>query len=673
MRHWMGYPFLRITFVFICGVVVCAIVPAHISPIWTIGLFLIYVFIFIYNTKLCSTTIGALMIWGMVFLLGFSHRYAITPAQRPDHFLHAAEFTHYQAKIVGYQEENERYFKTEARVLAVRKSTWERAEGKILLYLQKSEFSKSFSHGTVVMVKGAPQSVPPPRNPKAFDYQSYLSHRGIYGIAFPKPVQVHLMDSGARHPFRIAQEVRNWCAHRLSRYVAGSNELAIAQALVLGITDYIDGGLMQAYASSGTIHVLAVSGLHVGILYLVLLVLLKPVKRFDRSRWIETSTCMVVLWLYAFVAGLSPSVLRAVTMFSCIALGKVARKQNNILNTLAISACILVLYDPLIIHAVGFQLSYAAVLGIVLFVPLQEDAIQTTSWIMDRIWSATSVTIAAQLLTAPLAMLYFHQFPVYFLFSNLLVLPLSFIALIAGLALVVLSGIPFMGNALGALLALVLSVMNVIVRFFDTLPQSFFHGVQISVWQCVLATAAAFLLYHAFKRRRKYLLYGSLLLLFAIGVLQWYHHLAVFKQEEVVIYHSPNGFAIDYFRDGNVYSWANGKLDSGYYAMPYRIFKKARYIGKLPVRNMSDWGQLTCAGGEKVLRLTRSPVSGGHIKVDVLIIGNNCIRDFSRLNRHVSATKIIFDCTNTPAYCLRWKHLPNAYSIPRRGAYMENR
>ena len=358
-----------------------------------------------------------------------------TETNNPNHIVNANSIDFFRVVVSTAAVEKENSWKAEAEVEEINtEGEWKSATGTIMLYLSKEEFI-SPEYGDVLLIKGQPQLVPPPSNPEEFDYRRFLSFKNIYHQRFIK--KDNAKQIGFAPPGWIdyyALKTRKWADNTIRQYVSGEREKALASGLVLGITDGLDDELLSAYRATGTLHVLAVSGLHVGILYGIVLLILTPLNKLKKGPWIAAVISIAILWAYAFVTGLSPSVLRAVTMFSFVAIAKPGGHRTNIYNTLAVSAFLILWYDPFFIMSVGFQLSYLAVLVIVYVQPGLYNVWNPANRILDEIWKVSSVSIAAQISTFSLSLFYFHQFPNYFLMSNLVAIPASFVVLVLGLA-----------------------------------------------------------------------------------------------------------------------------------------------------------------------------------------------------------------------------------------------
>ncbi len=361
--------------------------------------------------------------------------------------------------------------------------------GRVLLYLHPDSVAERLGHGDRLLVHAALSEVRSAGNPNEFNYARYLRFHHIHHQAYVPQGYWELLEVGPNTPIRFFIGLRRRMMDVFVRSGLEDDRLAVASALVLGYKADLDQSLLQSYSGAGATHVLAVSGLHVGIVYLIFQWLLIGLTRLRHGEVIRASVIVCLLVGYAFLTGLSPSVSRAVTMFSFVALAKSLGRRGSIYNTLAASAIGLVIYDPLIVMQVGFQLSYAAVLGIVLLQPWLFSQMTFNNRVLDKIWEITCVSVAAQLATFPLGLLYFHQFPNLFFISNLFVIPAATFAL--GLGIFAMPAqlweplLQFTGDVLG----LVIGAMNGLVKLIDKIPYAVTNGVDISITETVLIYA----------------------------------------------------------------------------------------------------------------------------------------------------------------------------------------
>ena len=367
-------------------------------------------------------------------------------------------------------------------VLALKSDNqWINSNGKAILYLQKNSLSQSLNYGDVILVKGSLGELSGPKNPGEFNYKQFLGYDQIYHQHYIPQNNFYLLDREQGNAIISASiKTGQFLEAQLERYIRSPRSLAIAKALTLGIKDELDNDLRNAYAAAGAMHVLAVSGLHVGIIFLIVATIFKKWRKHKKGRIVFALISLFILWFYAFITGLSPSVLRAATMFSFIIIAQAMKRRTNIYNTVAASAFVLLCFNPYLLFSVGFQLSYLAVLGIVFFQPKIYRLLQFKHSLVDKIWSITAVSIAAQLATAPLGLLYFHQFPTYFFLSNLVVIPAAFIILNSTLLLLISAAIPAIAQVLGLGIDYFIQMINYLVFGLNIFPNSLIDGIFIS-------------------------------------------------------------------------------------------------------------------------------------------------------------------------------------------------
>jgi competence protein ComEC len=332
----------------------------------------------------------------------------------------------------------------------------------------------SIDFGDILYVKGSPNHFQPPTVPMGFDYGAYMRSKGITHRHY---IKTYKIVGHEKNPlvFYYANRVRNHFEKKIKDFM-NPHEAGLMIAMVLGLKDGLDRELRSAYQATGTMHVLAVSGLHVGILFFVMSFFLTPLKKIRGGKVLYVSLSLCLLWFYAVITGLSPSVMRAVTMLSLATLALVFGRQSQVLNTLGLSAFILITLNYKVIYDIGFQYSFAAVLGIVLLFNPLYSVFSFSNKIWDYFWQLFCVSLAAQLATSPLSLYYFHKFPTYFWLANLFVVPLAFFVLASGLLLLSVSGLPSVAWWVGKACNGVVWLMNSVVLNVGKLPNAVVDG-----------------------------------------------------------------------------------------------------------------------------------------------------------------------------------------------------
>lgn len=311
--------------------------------------------------------------------------------------------------------------------------------GNLLLAMRTdTAHARDINYGDVLLIPAKYTSVDPPFNPAEFNYKQYLAHQDIYMQAFLNPGETVVVAHNAGNPIiAYSLQLRQQLVGRFKQYMHPPEAVSVASTLILGYKAELDNDILQAYSKTGTIHVLSVSGAHVAIIFVMIGWLLSFMDRYRYGRLFKAVLTILLIWYYALLTGLSPAVCRAAVMISFIIIGKTYNRRINTLNILAASAFFILLTDPFLLTDVGFQLSYLAVAGLIVFQPVIYNWLDVENKWLDKLWLLCSASIAAQAITFPLSAYYFHQFPLCFLISNLFILLPSLIIVYAGVACLV--------------------------------------------------------------------------------------------------------------------------------------------------------------------------------------------------------------------------------------------
>ena len=689
MIRWIPYTFVRTVFFFICGILVAFYFPDLLSEtsvvLVIVALACLYFFAVRFRSPGRSYLNPGWIALPFIFFLGYLRLLSHTESNHDAHLLQASgPIDHYRAVITGFPEERARTWRVRARVTQIRTdSIWENRPGNVLLYLRKDAFQKPFIYGDVLLIKGPPRQPEGPGNPDEFDYKAHLALKNIYHQHFLTGGDV--LKTGHAPQSRLlalAFKTRQWADEVLAEYIDGDRERGIASALVLGVTDGLDNELLDAYAASGSMHVLAVSGLHVSIIYFILLRIFSPLNKLRGGRWWVALISLSILWLYAFVTGLTPSVLRAVTMFSFLAVARPWSRSTNIYNTLAVSAFLLLLFDPFLLFSVGFQLSYMAVLGIVYLYRRILQLWEPDHTIIVEVWKLSAVAVAAQLATFPLGLFYFHQFPNYFLLSNLLVVPLSFLVLILGLSVLAVSFIPAVAMAIAFCLEWVIRLVNFLVFVIEHLPFSMIGNVYISAWQCfLLLLAIVFVL--ALLHYRKFAFLSCACLSFAaFGLLQWIHFNDDVNVKKLAVYKVPGHSLIDLIDRGRSFFLADSLFTDQqkirYHITPHRVRCGVEHIEEdIPLAYSFKGGRLIVWQGKMILQvMERDFALPGPLHVDWIIVGNNALADPAKIMRGVTCRRLVLDSSNSYFFASDFLEEAKLYklevhSVLHQGAFIQ--
>ena len=416
--------------------------------------------------------------------------------------------------------------------------------GHVLLNIEKDSMSLLFHTGDLVFLKNKFQDIKSSLNPHQFNYKHYLKKQGINQQVYITHQEILLLDESKVSLLRFIDAFRVKIQKSLRRYHFTDDELAVMNALLLGQRQEISKQLSDNYSKAGAIHILAVSGLHVGVILLILSFILKPLERVNNGKLIKLVLVILSLWFFAILAGLSASVIRAVTMFSAIALGQFFNKRNAVEHSLIFSMFIILLWKPLFLFDVGFQLSYTAVFGIIWIQPVLYQLWKPNFFIVDKGWQLITVSVAAQLGVLPISLFYFHQFPGLFFISNLIIIPFLGVILGLGLVVLVLSYESILPLFLEGFYGDVISILNKVVAFVARQESFLFSEISFSALKMIfsyLLIISGFQLFLKLNTKRCFLFFGSILAFQCVLILEKY---TIAQKSEFIVFHKSKNSII---------------------------------------------------------------------------------------------------------------------------------
>ena len=563
---WHKVPVVRLFIPFVLGVGIAMFAEFPMPLI--IGLLALSiagcVYFYFYNPSLRLGWIPACFAYLCMFSCGIVLHFLQDIRIRSEYFEHIPRSKWAVVRISDQPVAKKKSWKAGAELVGVIDSTGHThtAIGKIIIYIQKTDSLSPVGYSDRILIPvRVLKQVAPPQNPGEFNYKRYLAFHHCYHQAYLRQGQYAVSAIPAKPTlYTYIYATQSYFKYVLAKYVQSKNEMGIAQALLYGYDDDIDEETVQAFANTGTLHVLAVSGMHVGIIFMILNTLLKSFDRNRYTKWLKAIISLLILWIYSLLCGMSPSILRATVMFSFIIVSNTIDRPANIYNTLAASAFLLMLFDCNIIANVGFQLSYMAVLGIVFLQPYIYNMLIMHTWVGNQIWKITSVSIAAQIATSPIGILYFHQFPNVFLFSNLFIIPLTTIILYGCLLLMAISSIHILASIVGYIIYLIISFTNTLVLWVEKIPYAYIEGIQISIPQTLVLYAMAATLIAYFLRHEIYWFKLFLALCLCFMCISSYTYIKQQMQYDLTVYHVSGHSAIRITRNDHSYILADSAL-----------------------------------------------------------------------------------------------------------------
>lgn len=581
--------------------------------------------------------------------------------------------------------EKPKSYKADGFVEAViENGTVTKSEGKVLLYFSKDSLLPLLHYGDKILVNKNLQEIKNSGNPGAFNYQRYAAFQQLFHNAFLKDKDYVVLNDKNVNPFKqFIFSARNSVLNILQKNIGtNKDELGIAEALLIGYTNDLDKDLVQAYSNTGVVHIIAISGMHLGLIYVMLVWIFSRMPFVKRSKVLQLILILSCLWLFSLLTGGSASVLRSAVMFSFIKIGQTFFKRSSIYNSLAASAFVLLCYDPYYLWNVGFQLSYLAVIGIILFQkPIYNRLYIKNKW-LDKIWQMCAVTIAAQLLTFPVCIYYFHQFPVLFLITNLIAVPLSTIILYAEIFLIAISWIPFVGSYAGKLVQWLVWVMNKFIIWVNELP----FAVWDNIPSTIVSTCLLYLLIIALSiwlmNKNKAAFKFALTCLLFFTIVQTYAKWEVQQQNKLIVYNVPKFQAIDIIQ-GNSYQFIGDsilledELLQNFHLKPARVFMQlTKRVDSLS--SIVQQEKFFLLNSKRILLVDEAilfEASARKVDVDVIVISKNPKIRIAQLSAVFNCKQYVFDASNSLYRITKWKKECEAlqlgcYSVPEKGAFI---
>ncbi|MEL0644144.1 ComEC/Rec2 family competence protein [Olleya sp. Ti.3.14] len=544
--------------------------------------------------------------------------------------------------------------------------------GKALLNVKKDSLQSILPIDAIYTTTIPLVDVKKPLNPDQFSYKNYLEKQQVHFQLYTDHTNILQLQNKTHTLFGYAAKLRNHINSKLEKYQYTNDQLSIINALILGQRQNITKAVYDNYTNAGAIHILAVSGLHVGIILLILNLVFKPVERLKNGKFYKTIILVILLWTYALIAGGSASIIRATTMFSIVAIGINLKRPTNIYNTLAVSVFILLLIKPNFLFDVGFQLSYAAVIAIVSFQPILEKLWTPKYKIVTLLWQTLTVTVSAQFGIIPISLYYFHQFPSLFWLSNLIVIP--FLSIILGLGLLVITlalfGLPktLLSDAFG----MVINWMNSFFGWISSQEDFLIIDIPFTVAQVIVSYIFIFCLYALYHNKNYRWLQLTLI---SVLVLQLSYTIVQFnnKSNEFIVFHKSRNTLLGKKHNNQLATFSTLKTaETNSIIRSYAVKNALQTSASKPVTNLY---KLDNKHVLVVDSLSVFNVKG--ITIDYVVLTQSPKLNLERLIDSLKPKVIIADGNNYRSYVNRWEATCLKQKLPfyytgKTGAYIIN-
>lgn len=652
------FPLLTITISFAIGIIATFHLQWSFQTLVILLFSCLGIFSFLFwksKKALLQNSLFGITTYLLAFTLGMMSFYIHSDLNSKHHFTKKSfeESNSIRAIVTTTLKPNEKYHKYFISLSHFNDSV---ASGKLLLYVPKSNIETLHS-GDEIWLKNTVYPIPKAFNPYQFDYSKYLEKQNVFHQIYTQENQIKIVQRHKTIDYYI-ENLRNNLSKSFEIHQFDSKTKAIIDALILGQRLELDKETIADYSNAGVIHILAISGLHISIIYFFIVFLLKPLKRVKFGAEIQLLIVLAILWLFALLTGLPASVTRAVTLFSFISIGNYFNQPKAIYNALAISAFLILLVKPNAIFDIGFQLSYAAVLSIVLFQPFYKKFYFSENKIAVYFTDTILVSLAAQIGVLPLSLYYFNQLPLLFLLANLVIIPLSSLVLIAGIVILPLNYVlPTVAVFLGKILEFSIQFMNDYIHWIAQFKSGIITNISFSGWltfsMYLVIVAFIYWMYHTKVKNIKYILASILLFQLSYISVKWNENqgseLVVFNEKSTLIGIKNQNSVIAFTDIPENHNTTLNHYTRGTFSDSLRIF---------PMQNAISFQN------KRILVIDSLGIYKTSILPEIIILTQNPKINLARLIQEIQPKEIIADKSNYKSTVKRWEAICRKEKIP---------
>jgi len=650
-------PFLRILLPFLLGIISYkffgSLEPSFFICTFLIGLLLAILFrYFPYHQKKKWYALNSLSISLLLLSIGYLCVYAHKVENKFNWYSKFSNpITKFQAELTTPLKETKKSYKVHAKIVKTfNKEKVTNTSGEVILYFKKKDDLPDVQKGDQIVLVNRLKPIRVKGNPGEFNYAAFCRNKGIYHQAFLSTKEWSRIEPIKQiwtNPFdKWHRQIKNI----LATYIQDSTALGIAQALLTGYRDDIDQEIYTEYTKTGLVHLLAISGLHMGIFYLGAQYFLGLIPLFRRNKKLLIITSLIIMWCFALVTTFPPSVQRASVMFTFLGIGKLIYRKVPSINFLLASAFFLLLIQPHLLWEVGFQLSYAAVLGILLFYKPIRNWWQPKNFILQKSWEIMCVSLAAQLFTFPIALYYFHQVPTLFLFTNILAIPAVTFIIYGEVLLVLCAFAPPLAKLIGLAVTYMIQALNAFIHYTSQLSFVSIQNIHINRIQCLLLLMIPLLLASWLLGKRKVPVLLSLLIfvgVLGISINKKYKHLS---QSKLIVYNTKTPY-LEYIHGSKYYSpdsiESKQIVDFKQYILePSHLVLGVKQKNKAPIQwknyEQFDFGSFANKSILRIRKAYKLRISKP-LEVDYLILSDKWIKQAGLLVEQIRPKELIID------------------------------
>jgi competence protein ComEC len=661
----LHFPLAKISLAFIIGIVSFQYYKP--SPIWVFGSVLFCVFLLLVFHLLSKTKNNFKLIFGVLSLLT-SLLLGVTSS-----IIHKETYNslHYTNQIKDYENQhlirlviNEKLKNTQKNtryISTIRSVDKQQSFGKIILNIKKPNQIDSIKIGAELNVIGMLYKNKGSFNPNQFDYGKYLENQEIYAQVYANESQVKVIGK-QKTIWSQFSNFRTKIIENLALSNFKKEELNILIALLLGQQQDISPEILKDYQYAGAVHILSVSGLHVGFILMFITFLLKPMSNSKRNAILKLAVILISLWTYGILAGLSASVVRSVTMFSFVAIGIHLKRTVNIFHTLLVSMLLILLWKPSFLFDVGFQLSYLALFFILWLQPLLSNIWQPKNRIIQYIWDIVTVSTAAQIGAMPLSIYYFHQFPGLFFITNIIVLPLLGVIMIIGLIAIIIACFGIVPFVIAKPLEFLIEFLNSIIHWVATFEDFIIKNISFNKEMLIASYLVIIVSVLWFKKNTFQRLFLTLLSIISLQCVFIYTKFKAENTDEFIVFNAKKHSIITERKNDLVTVYSN---DSILENIDNNLAIQSYLIGNFcKIEEKKNIGNLFYFKNKKILIIDSSSVYLEKTKPDILIVINSPKINLLRVFESWKPEQVVIDGSNYKSYARLWEATCRKEKIP---------
>ncbi|RBN49147.1 ComEC/Rec2 family competence protein [Flavobacterium psychrolimnae] len=662
----LQFPLARITIGFILGLLFAFYVHPSISAVFialitSVSIFVLFYFLSKKRTKL-SLYFGV-GTYFLSFIIGISTQIAHTDYFQKSNYIHNTtifEQPHFISLTIREKMKSSPF---SDRYLAIVNHIGQKEQtGRIILNIQNDSLHHNLQVGNSLLIKGTLTRNKPPNNPNQFDFGKYLENKQIYAQLYADVADIKIGSKIEKNIWYYSSKLRTRIIRNLEKNNFNKTELNVAIALIMGQQQDISPDIIRDYQYAGAVHILSVSGLHIGFILLFVTFILKPIPNTKRGSFIKLIAILISLSMFGIIAGLAPSVVRSVTMFSFVAIGNHLRRSVNIYHTLLVSVLLILLFEPSFLFDVGFQLSYIALFFIIWLQPLLSSIWKPKYKVSKYIWDILTVSFAAQIGTLPLSIYYFHQFPGLFFITNLLIIPLLSIIMLLGVLVMLLAAFNMIPVFLSQLLEWSIYYLNKIINAIASLEQFIIQDIPLHFYLLISSYLLLFTIIIWFKKpsfnKLALVLISILILQFSYFKIQW----KIQTEQELVVFNSKKSTLIAERKGENILIYGNDSIlktaQKNSLLKSYRIGNLSTLEQKKRLQNFIFFN------GKKIFVLDSSGIYPKNIQPDIIVLTQSAKINLDRLFQEMKPKLVIADASNFKNIQKLWKASCEKQKIP---------